>query len=451
MNNIALIVVFFLLACFHGVIIFFSIFCMLQKDINAFNKVQSFLVFISIFPVFISDIIVSTIYLSPSAGDLYNISLILDVLSVILYQVVFCNWIVGRSSQIFKGLAPQFHENFTYLLAIKAVFSLISAIVGLIICQLINVEYTNVFLCTYYGIMSSLNLSFAISVKLKLTSLQLVFRNNNDKSTVRKFPVITMRRATRSKYSSSQGGGGGGGGGGLNEESKDHQPGLLSKMISGKLNLSNMNNNAPINHVQYHGRPSPSPCASASPSPSPSLHLLEPSSDSEKNTEVDDSLTPMQNENINIVKHMNNGRVSPMTSFRISSTLSNNATPPAHGITAKNMKTITAALNSHNNTYNSNNNHTNNTNTNTSSGRENQPVTKTEFERFTTEFRKYTIGTLANISMFFILAAFLLGFYADGTRKGGLYVSLSWKIMAGMSSIMSQIIVYNMRGLVGQR
>ena len=329
-ENIKFAVAHWILCAFHFGIMIFSAYCSVLNDMNSYNKVQSFLVFISMLPVFVSDILVASLFTKSVAtsSNIYDLSINLDILSVVLYQCIFCNFVVGRSSQIFKGLALRFHDGYTALLGVKSIFSAILAVAGITICYLQdNFNYIPTFLSTFYGAMSIMNIGFAMSVRFKLQSLQLVFTSQAASSD----GSVRLRKLVR----------------GNSLEKSARKYGFKTSLVSA------------VSAAPGHSRTSTVSSTATGSTASPQLY-------SQSTT--------------------NNGAVS-----------------------------------------------------------------KTEFERFCVEFRKFTIGTLCNMTIYLVLAAILVSVFSDGSQRGGHIVSFSWKIMEGVSCLMSQVIVFNMRGQVVAR
>jgi len=79
------------LCVFHFGVLIFSGYCSVLQEMNSYNRVQSYLVFISILPVFVSDAVVASYFTSSAANStyLYELSINLDIISVLLYQCIF--------------------------------------------------------------------------------------------------------------------------------------------------------------------------------------------------------------------------------------------------------------------------------------------------------------------------------------------------------------------------
>ena len=206
MVDLALTITYSALALFHCTCVGLAVYVMIIDKMNIVHKIQSYLLFMAVLPIFVTDIVLLVDVSGGSLVDSKVVSTILDVFAILVYQSYFPHFIIGKMSSLLKGLAPSFYSMSARALVVKFLFTPISILIGVVfVYYYTNKNYIPVFLCGFFLLCEILNLLFLIIIfRVYSTSSAIIpdKDNNESRNQSGKYDSTNMRSDSNNNTSS---------------------------------------------------------------------------------------------------------------------------------------------------------------------------------------------------------------------------------------------------------
>ena len=165
-----IIITYCLLAILHCCGILYNIYAISLPEVTSLQKIQVFLLLISLMPVLSTDVIAVAAFAQQSSAQFDGLVKSFDVFAILSYHVFFTNYILGNLGQASKGFRTSFYPNYVTALVVKALGQPVIGIIGLSLVNLADNYYTSTFICCYHAIGLGIVSLFVLVLKNNLVA-----------------------------------------------------------------------------------------------------------------------------------------------------------------------------------------------------------------------------------------------------------------------------------------
>ena len=165
--------IFCILTAMHLYLLRLCFYILATKILNILNTVHSILMFSTIVPTIIGDLLVILSVTTNGVADASFIVELMDFCSALLLHTLFIHLFQYRSTLLYKGIAPRFYDYIYHIIEYKAMMNLALCGLGFVISIALKYSIT-AFLVVYQMVLTLGNVIMYILMKRKFESLNII-------------------------------------------------------------------------------------------------------------------------------------------------------------------------------------------------------------------------------------------------------------------------------------